>query len=160
MKHFTYATAGIVLIVLVSHVYFSASAQKNVHPKWEYATITGTYLPYAAENPTVIVAVANICFLGSGGCQNEEVRADVIYTKFFQEARLESSQKSRQLAARRAEENAMAKAISKLGGEGWEMTSSPAIEFDNYVANLQGTFTIEEGNKERKPDIYFKRQKQ
>ena len=141
--------------------YFPASAQREVSNRWEYAAITGSYFPYSTENPSIVATAAvNICYMQSGGCQNEEVRAEINYSRFFQETRFENTEKTRGFAERRAAESAFAKAIAKLGQEGWEMISTPELEFDNYILASPGNYRVQEGSRERKPDIYFKRARQ
>jgi hypothetical protein len=102
----------------------------------------------------------NICYMQAGGCQNEEVRAEISFTKFFQDTRLGNSPKTRALAYDKAVETAYAKAIAKLGLEGWELVSTPGLEFDNYFQNAQRNYTVQEGDKDRKSDLYFKRPRQ
>ncbi len=165
MKNFKFVAIGfsVCLVVFAAYVLVfdsAATAQRSVINRWDYAAITGTYAPYVTENSSVAVsASANICYMQAAGCQNEEVRAEVSFTKFFQDTRLENSPKTRALAYDKAVENAYAKAIAKLGLEGWELVSTPGLEFDNYFQNAQGNFTVQEGSKDRKPDLYFKRQR-
>jgi hypothetical protein len=52
---------------------------------------------------------------------------------------------------------AFTKAVARLGSEGWEMMSEPSVTFDNYILDSQGNYSISQGNKELKPNIYFKR---
>jgi hypothetical protein len=137
------------------------SAQRSPVTRWDYAAITGTYAPFVSENSAVSVsAAANICYMQAAGCQNEEVRADVSLTKFFQDTRWENSPTTRTLAFDKAAETAYAKAITKLGLDGWELVSTPGLQFDNYFQNPQGNHTVQEGDKNRKPDLYFKRPRQ
>lgn len=156
-----FAACLLVFAVLTFTFDSETSAQRSAVIRWDYAAITGTYAPFVAENSSVSVsAAANICYMQAGGCQNEELRAEVSFTKFFQDTRLENSPKTRGLAYDKAAENAYAKAIAKLGVEGWELVSTPGLEFDNYFQNAQGNYTVQEGDKNRKPDLYFKRPRQ
>ena len=102
----------------------------------------------------------NICYLQVSGCKNEEVKAEVVYAEFLQDFRLDNTEQSKSFGYNRAKDLAFSKAVAKLGLEGWEIISQPSIEFDNYIPNNQGNFTIYVGNKETKPDVYFKRPKQ
>lgn len=166
MKNFKLLAIGFSACLLAFAVYSltfdsETSAQKSPVTRWDYAAVTGTYAPFVAENSSVSVsAAANICYMQAAGCQNEEVRADVSLTKFFQDTRLENSPTTRALAYDKAAETAYAKAIAKLGVEGWELVSTPGLEFDNYFQNAQGNYTVQEGDKNRKPDLYFKRPRQ
>lgn len=137
---------------------FPAAAQRDAAGRWEYASITGSFAPYSTENPSIVATAAvNICYMQADGCRNEEVRAEINYSRFFQDARLENTERSRTLAERRAAEIAFAKAMAKLGLDGWEMVSSPELQFDNYVPSGPNSFRVEQGEKQRAPDIYFKR---
>jgi hypothetical protein len=151
---FAAVIAGIVSILNQS----PASAQRDAAVRWEYAALTGSYSPYSTENPSIVATAAvNICYMQADGCRNEEIRAEVNYSKFFQDSRLENTERSRTLAERRAAETAIAKAIAKLGQDGWEMASTPELQFDNYVSSGPNSFRVEQGDKQRGPDIYFKR---
>lgn len=164
MKKFIFLLVGAVIVLLLFGVFsrlvdLPTSAQKSNVGRWEYCAITGSYVPSGAENQATIAGAVNICYLQTAGCQNEEVKTDLIYNKFLQDWRLENTGVSKTLAFNRAQETAFAKAVAKLGAEGWEMVSTPTFEFDNYFQNYQGTYTVYQGNKEVKPDVYFKRLK-
>lgn len=139
---------------------FPAAAEPAPSNRWEYAAITGTYAPFPAENPNVtITSAVNICYMQNNGCRNEEVTSGVAYSGFLQENRLENNQRSMYLGRNRAIDNVYAKAIAKLGAEGWEMVSRPDLQFDTFFLNSSGTYNVNEGNKDRRSDIYFKRPK-
>ena len=142
-----------------------SSAKSQAGARWTYAAITGVYVPYPTDNPTAnATAAVNICYFQPSGCRNEEVRAIVSYSAFSQDFRIENSADLRRLALNNAFETAYAKAVSKLGAEGWEMISTPETQFSVYAPNSgggftiqEGNFNIQEGNKKPRPDIYFKR---
>lgn len=162
MKKSNFVSAGILIGLLIFGVgalsIFSPSfAQKKYVNQWEYAAITFTNIPFNSENQAVINGVANVCFLQTGGCRNEEVRADLIYAKFLQDFRLENTSGSKMLAFSRAKELAYTKAVAKLGLEGWEIIGQPSINFDAYIPDNQGAYQIAQTNKEAKPNVYFKR---
>lgn len=138
-------------------IYSPSVAQKKFVNQWEYAAITFTHIPFTSENQAVINGVANICFFQMTGCQNEEIKAELTYTKFLQEFRLENTGSSKNLAYNRAKELAYTRAIAKLGLEGWEIIGQPSADFDSYIPDSQNTFTIRQGSKEIKPNLYFKR---
>ncbi|MDQ6787131.1 MAG: hypothetical protein M3033_10020 [Acidobacteriota bacterium] len=132
-------------------------AQKKYVSQWEYAAINFTSISYSSENQAVITGVANVCYVQTNGCRNEEVNAELIYSKFLQDFRLENTSYSKNLALSRARELAFSKAVAKLGLEGWELIGQPSINFDSYILNNQSTYMIEQANKEAKPNVYFKR---
>jgi hypothetical protein len=153
--------------IIVAIAFFAAAqyrgevdAQKNSAVTWEYAAVTGVYVPYSSDNPSSnLVAAVTICFMRADGCQNEEVKGEVNYSKFLQDTRQENTQAARRLAQNKAAEAAFAKAFTKLGLSGYEMVSAPTLQFDQYVLNSTGTYTVQEGSRERTADIYFKRQR-
>jgi len=154
---------GIVAVVGGVIAYLSTAkseAQRNAGVRFEYAVINGNYLPYPADNPSVVSSAANICYLQASGCQNEEVRAEVNLSKFAQDERLENSSGLRQLAQARAVQSSFSRAIAKLGSEGWEIISAPEIEFDLYYTNPQGIPSVKEGSKTERRHVWFKRERQ
>jgi hypothetical protein len=161
MKKFVFSVAVAGIVAAAAFFFYPVSAQKSYGgARWEYASITGVYQPYTGSDNSVFIMAANICYMQAAGCQNEEVRNEVNFSKFLQDLRLENTGQSRLRAQARAAEGAYAKAFAKLGAEGWELVSPPGLQFDNYYLNSSGTYNIQEGNKERKADIYFKRLRQ
>lgn len=151
-------TIGLLIFGVAALSIFSPSlAQKKYVNQWEYAAITFTNIPYYSENQAVVTGIANVCYLQASGCQNEEIKAELVYSKFLQDFRLENSNNSKSLAYNRARELAYTKAVAKLGLEGWEIIGQPSINFDSYIPDSQGTYRITPENKDAKPDIYFKR---
>jgi hypothetical protein len=160
-KHF-FTLAVITIGILVAGFFaFSfrspSSAQRKQQNQWEYAAITYTTVPFNSENQPFITAVANVCFLQQNGCRNEEIKAELVYAKFLQDFRLENTFSSKNLGNNRARELVFTKAVARLGSEGWEMMGEPSVNFDNYILDAQGSYAISLGNKEIKPNIYFKR---
>ncbi|MDI1243022.1 MAG: hypothetical protein PSX80_13990 [bacterium] len=137
-----------------------SEAQRSSSVRFEYAVINGNYLPYPADNPSVVSTAANICYMQIAGCQNEEVRVEVNLSKFAQDERLENSAGSRRLAQERAVQSSFSRAIAKLGSEGWELINAPEIEFDLYYTNPQGIQTVKEGAKTERRHVWFKRERQ
>lgn len=151
---------GITLFAVTQYFERNVTAQKSATGNWDYAVVTGAYLPYSTDNPSSnLVAAVTICYMKADGCQNEEVKGEVNYSKFLQDARMENTQKARRLAQNKAVETAFARAFTRLGMNGYELVSAPALQFDQYVLNSSGTYTVQEGSNERTADIYFKRQK-
>ena len=157
------AGAASVALVVVGGLYLfdkPAEAQRNVTARFEYAVITGSFQPFPADNPSVISSAVQVCYLQASGCQNEEVRSEVNLSKFIQDERLENSLRVRGLALERANQIAFSKAIAKLGSDGWEMVSAPAVEFDVYYLNQQGITSVKDGNRTDRQHIWFKRTRQ
>jgi hypothetical protein len=152
---------GIAFFFISSKIFdVSTVAQKNTSVQWEYCAITAAYIPAGSENQPVINGAVNVCYLQTTGCKNEEIKSELAFTKFLQEFRQENTEYAKTLAYNRAKDLALSRAVAKLGAEGWEMTNQPTFKFDNYIQNSQGNFTVVQGSKETKSDIYFKRLKQ
>lgn len=149
--------AGLSIFGISTFISPSSEAQKKYVNQWEYAAVTFTAIPFYAENQAVITGVANICYLQQNGCRNEEAKSELIYAKFLQDFRLESTSNSKNLAYSRAKELAYTKAVAKLGAEGWEIVGQPPVAFDVYIPDNQGNYSIGQTNKEVKPNVYFKR---
>ena len=94
----------------------SISAQRAAAVRFEYAVINGSYRPYPyGDSPSTIAGAVNICYLQSSGCQNEEVKAEVIISKFVQDERLENTNNITGRAFSRAVQNAFSKSDRKAG---------------------------------------------
>ena len=158
------AFSSLVLVAVAGFLIYSFSspteAQRNVSTRFEYALINGSYLPYPGETPSTVSGAVNICYLQPAGCVNEEIRTEVILSKFVQDERLENSGRAKGLAQERATQTSFSRAISKLGSEGWEMVEAPAIEFDLYYPNQQNIQTVKEGLKTERQHVWFKRERQ
>ena len=141
-------------------LYRPAEAQRSAATRFDYAVINGSYSPYPPEGPSIVSSAVNICYAVGNGCQNEEVKVEVGIAKFLQDERLENNVRTRGLAQERATQLSYSKAIAKLGSEGWEMISAPAIEFDIYYTNPQGMPTVKEGNRNARQHIWFVRARQ
>lgn len=153
---------GFVAMVVGAVAFFTTSrseAQRNNPIRFEYAVINGNYVPYPADNPSVVSSAANICYLQVVGCQNEEVRSEINISKFAQDERLENSGGVRRLAQERAIQTSYSRAIAKLGSEGWEMVEAPEIEFDLYYTNPQGIQSVKEGAKTERRHVWFRRER-
>lgn len=160
---FVFAIVGFAVMLvftIATHMSSRAEAQRNVGARFEYAVINGLYLPYPADGPSSVSSAVNICYLQTQGCQNEEVRAEVNISKFLQDERLENGSHARSLAASRAANTAYSRAISKLGGDGWELVDAPPVEFDLYYTNQQGIQTVKPGQQSDRRHVWFKRVRQ
>jgi len=148
------------VFVTAAFLFRPAEAQRSMGNRFEYAVINGSYSPYPPDGPSTISSAVNICYVLGNGCQNEEVKVEVGIAKFLQDERLENNVRTRGLAQERANQLSYSKAIAKLGSEGWEMISAPAIEFDIYYQNQQGMPTVKEGNRSSRQHIWFLRARQ
>lgn len=158
---FAALTIGFLIFgVIALYIQTPSSAQKKYQTQWEYAAVTFTNVPFSSENQPVITAIANVCFLQLNGCQNEEVKAELVYAKFLQDFRLENTNNSKNLAFNRARELAYTKALARLGSEGWEIVGQPSVNFDSYILDFQGNYVISPASKEIRPNVYLKRMKQ
>ncbi len=146
---------------LVGYLTTSTSeAQRAVSVQYDYAVIQGSYRPYPFGDAGSTLGAVNICYVQPGGCQNEEVKAEVIYTKFAQDERLEGAKDITNRAQNRAIQNAFAKAIAKLGMAGFEMVDKPQIEFDLYYESGQANKSLIEAPQTQRQHIWFKRVRQ
>lgn len=156
-RSFIRSVVGLVLLTCI----FAAShvlAQRTGRTQWEYASLSAAYLPFSNDNQSAIITGGiNICYLQADGCRNEEVIFTLNYSKFLQDLRFDNNSRVKALAQQKAMEGAFAKAAAKLGLDGWEMVSSPQLQFNTYVQNESEGFRVIEGSSERKADIFFKR---
>jgi hypothetical protein len=161
MKSLKFIGIGFVLcLVLGIALYFPTYSQKKVNIQWEYCAITNTSIPYSVDKQVPVIGIANVCYLETQGCKNEEVKVEFNYAKFLIDFRLENNSKSLELATNRLADIAFSSAVAKLGLDGWEIISSPSFEFDSFTLNNGNRYDISEGEKHLKPNVYFKRPKQ
>ena len=152
--------AGMSVFTVATRYSVPAEAQRSGGARFEYAVINGPYLPYPADGPSSVSSAVNICYLQASGCQNEEVRVEINISKFLQDERLENASNVRALAISRAANTAYSRAISKMGGDGWELVEAPSVEFDLYYTNQQGIQTVKTGNQSERKQIWFQRARQ
>jgi hypothetical protein len=158
-RSFIGSAVGLVLLTCILAAP-QASAQRSGRVQWEYASLSSAYLPFSNDNQsTIITAGITICYLQADGCRSEEVLFPLNYGKFLQDLRFDNNSRSKALAQQKAMEGAFAKAMAKLGLDGWEMVSTPQIQFNTYVQNESEGYRVIEGSAERKADIFFKRSK-
>jgi hypothetical protein len=161
MKNYKNILIGFLAFLCVSlMIYLPTSSQKKYVTQFEYCAVNFTDVPYSIQAKSPLLAVVNICYIEALGCRNEELKAEFSYAKFLQDFRLENDNDAKAFAYSKVRENALSKAIAKLGSEGWEIVSAPTVEFDAYILDTQNNFQIKEGNKNLKPNIFFKRIKQ
>jgi hypothetical protein len=141
-------------------VFRTAEAQRSTPTRFDYAVINGSYSPQPPDGPSTVSSAVNICYILGNGCQNEEIRTEIGIAKFLQDERLENNARAKGLAQERATQLSYSRAIAKLGSEGWEMISAPAIEFDIYYTNQQGIPTVKEGNRTARQHVWFMRSRQ
>lgn len=154
---------GFFTVVGGSVAYFATStseAQRATTVQYDYAVIQGSYRPYPFGDAGSTVGAVNICYVQSAGCHNEEVKAEVIYSKFAQEERFDGIKDITNRAQNRAIQNAFSKAIAKLGYAGFEMIDMPQIEFDLYYESGQASKSMIEAPQTARQHIWFKRVRQ
>jgi DNA-binding transcriptional regulator YdaS (Cro superfamily) len=139
--HFAKTAALIALLALLGQVGYAQQVSKR--QKWEYCAITSSYAilnPRPFEPNAKVSAIASICYFESGGCRREELKFELDLAEFKRSQKTDSVSP----AVERATEGALARAIVKLGDEGWEMVGEAVFTF---------------GAERNKQAIYFKRQK-
>lgn len=151
------STVGLLFLIVISAT-SQILAQRPNRVQWEYASLSAAYLPFSNDNQSAIITAGiNICFFQADGCRNEEILFNLNYSKFLQDFRFENNARSKSLAQKKAMEAALSKAVARLGLDGWEMLSSPQIQFNTYVQNESEGYRVVEGTSERNADIFFKR---
>lgn len=80
--------------------------------------------------------------------KTECVTHEMNYAEFLQERNLRNNQQAQTLASQRAADLALAKAMTKLGSGGWELTGRAFANFN---------FETLEGNSEYKNSLFFRR---
>jgi hypothetical protein len=140
-RHFAKIVALVALLTLLGQVGYAQ--QVSNRQKWEYCAITSYYATLTdppSKPDAKVSAVASICYFEFAGCRREELKFELNLAEF------KKSLKTDRLgpAVERATEIALARAIAKLGDDGWEM-----------VGEVVFTFGAERNNQA----IYFKRTK-
>jgi hypothetical protein len=139
----------------------ATEAQRNVAVQWEYAVVGASYFPHVNDNPSsLVVGAVSICYFQPSGCRYEEVKGEVIVSKYLQEARLENPAQAENAIKNRAAETAYSRAFAKLGADGWEIVGSPEILPDAYILNARGGFDVRSGSFQPGAGVFFKRVRQ
>lgn len=108
-----------------------ANAQKNARLQWEYASVTHAYsFSPVKDKLNRIYGMAEICYVAQNGCRRSEIKYELDYGVFLQERAVEESTESRVAASRKAAQTAFQKALAQMGNEGWEIVSSPDLQFE------------------------------
>ena len=107
--------AGLTLSSLGSESVKAQQTEKSVGERWEYCAITD--VPAVGQGGKVIGS-AKICYFQGAGCRKEVIEASVESTDFAE-----------------GKKAALAKAVAKLGAEGWEMFGE-ATQFGFYQDNV------------------------
>ena len=127
------------LAILVMTVFAQAVSAQSAErrPQWEYSAITQISAPFFANPPGTITATASICYFQPDGCRREEVKFEATLVALMNGVDpRELSQAWVSYAARdKAAQGALAKAIAKLGDDGWEMTGQAASVADGALGN-------------------------
>jgi len=136
------------------------AAQRQARLQWEYASIVAVYSfsPYK-DRVNKIFGMAEICYLQANGCRRAEIKHELDYGTYLQERAEQESFQTRKEASVKASEIAFQKAVSQLGGEGWEIVSEPQLNFE--FVNLDDYNKFEDKSvlfkRETTRAIYFKR---
>lgn len=141
-RHFNKIIAVIALLTLLGQV-GQGHQQVSKGQKWEYCAITSYYATFTdppSQPGAKVSAVASICYFEFAGCRREELKFELDLAEFKKSLKID-----RLIAAgEKATEIALARAVAKLGDDGWEM-----------VGEVVFTFGAERNNQA----IYFKRKK-
>ncbi len=133
-------------------------AQRDATTQWDYAIVSAPYFPFTGENTDAIVTSAvSICYLQQAGCRSEQEKGEVIVARFLQETRFDGQQDTSKLIQNRAAENAIARALTRLGSEGFELVESGKIRLDRYVNTSRGGNRVIAGEYEATENWILKR---
>jgi len=135
-----------IVLFLIALSTEAVTAQQRTKSGWEYCAITNSSGTTASSQPDVMAnGMASVCYFQSGGCKRENFTVEFSLAEFAKSLNPRENPAAIMYAASdRAAEMALAKAIAKLGSDGWEMVG-------------QGDFRF---NVEHTPQaIYFKRRK-
>ena len=145
MRLHTGITRVAILALLVTLAGHDIGAQRaSTRQRWEYCAIMNSTARRPSARDEKATGIASICYFQSIGCRTEEVTFDVDIAEVRKKLNLTENEGAVMYAAtERATEGALARAISKLGDDGWEMVN-PGFRFSDDV-NARA--------------IYFKRRK-
>ncbi|MDX6382721.1 MAG: hypothetical protein QOK48_294 [Blastocatellia bacterium] len=141
LRQFGKIIALIALLTLLGQVGYAQQIPKR--QKWEYCAITSYYSTFTSppsQSDAKVRAVASICYFEFGGCRREEFKVELDLTEFRKSLEIVTLT----AAQEKATEGALARAVAKLGDDGWEMVGEAVF-----------TFGAERNNQA----IYFKRRK-
>jgi hypothetical protein len=136
-----------IVLFLIAFSTETVTAQQRTKSGWEYCAITNSSGNTSASMQPDVMArgIASVCYFQSGGCKREDFRVEFSLAEFAKSFDPRENPAAIMYAASdRVAEMALAKAIAKLGSDGWEMVG-------------QGDFRF---NVDHTPQaIYFKRRK-
>ncbi len=125
---------------------------------WQYAAITRISVENPPPNNLVTFTGAveinyffftyNQIIAKESYVKSERVKHELNYAEFLQERNLRNNQQSQVLASQRAADLALAKAMTKLGSSGWEMTGRSFANFN---------FETLDASSEYKNSVYFRK---
>lgn len=156
MRKISFLALGLSIGLIGGFGYFllfpTTSAQKAARNQWEYAAIKAVYtFSPSRDRLNRIYGMAEICyFQPTGGCKRAEVKQELDYGEFLQQRALAETYASRNQASLAASEIAFQKALTQLGGEGWEIVGEPDLKFE-FVS-------IDEFNKYEDKSLLFNRE--
>ncbi|HYW74986.1 MAG TPA: hypothetical protein VE961_28425, partial [Pyrinomonadaceae bacterium] len=133
MKSYRRFSAIATVVLLVNLLGQSVSAQQvSQRQKWEYCAITS----FSSGNLASLqngkaIGVASICYFQSGGCRMEEVRFELDPAEFKKSLSPRDAETYGALGnvLEKATEGALARAIAKLGDDGWEIAGESVFAY-------------------------------
>lgn len=140
-RHLAKIVALVALLTLLGQVGYAQQVSKR--QRWEYCAITSyhaTFTSPPSQSDAKASAVASICYFEFAGCRREKLKFELDMAEFKKSLKIDRLS----AAVEKATEIALARALVKLGDDGWEM-----------VGDVVFTFGAERNNQA----IYFKRRK-
>lgn len=150
-------TGGFLFGVLFSDRMETQKAAAARSAKWQYCAISQLSAPQAQPDRfDRFIGTVEISYFQQYKSKNdiekfilkETITSELSYGEFLQETGMAENFQSRQAASLRASEVAFAKALGKLGNDGWEIVGD---SFKNF------NFTNINGETQLKNSVYFKR---
>ena len=136
---------GLTERVPAQNVQTSSKASVAKTQRWEYCAVTIPY-PSSRFDSEVHVAAASITYFTPSGHRREDVRSEISDAEIKKDLVDKNNiNYVRSMANQRAADDALAKAIAKLGDDGWEMVGESPIRY---------------GSERNEIGLYFKRPKQ
>jgi hypothetical protein len=106
--------------------------QVSKRQRWEYCAITRFSANYPSQQDAKVVGAASICYFQDAGCRTEEVKFDLDLAEFSKgwDPRYATNESYVGFAsAAKATEAVLARAIAKLGDDGWEMVGESIFRY-------------------------------
>ncbi|MBC7797512.1 MAG: hypothetical protein H7Z37_11620 [Pyrinomonadaceae bacterium] len=150
-------TGGFLFGILFSDKMETQKAVAARSAKWQYCSMSQPYAPQAQlDRIDRFIGTVEVIYFQQYRNKNEVekfihreiITSELSYGEFLQENGMAENFQSRQAASLRASELAFAKALGKLGNDGWEIVGD---SFKNF------NFTNAQVETHLKSSVYFKR---